>query len=73
MAVINSLFSGKVDLKTSSTLKDLEEVLIPKWSQRDVPANLSDFITQSAPAGTKVAKGKSDRVAQFWETLVGMQ
>ena len=71
-AVINSLFAGKVDMKTSSTVKDLEDALLPLWSQRCVPSGLSDFITHNAPAGTKVAKGKSDRVAQFWDTLVGM-
>ena len=72
VAVINSLFAGKVTMSTTSTVKDFEAALLPKWSQRDVPQNLSDFITENAPAGIKVAKGKSDRMQQFWETLVNM-
>ena len=70
VALVNSLFAGKANLSADSTLKDLEDELIPKWANRSVPDNLSEFISSHAPTGNKVAKQKVERIKQFWE-LVG--
>ena len=69
LALCNSMFLGKVILKETEGLSELKERIEANWSNRSIVQALDGFITDHGPAGTKVPKGKGDRVKIYWEIL----
>ena len=63
------MFLGKFILKETEGLSELKERIEANWSNRSIVQALDGFITDHGPAGTKVPKGKGDRVKIYWEIL----
>ena len=69
VALVNSMFGGKIVVKDTTTAKDFAEAAKAKWAVRAVPDGITKFLEE---AGESAPKSKDQRCAAFWQVLSGM-
>ena len=71
VALVNSVFGGKIKVEASTTVGDLKSAIKAKWAVRSVPEALQTFL-ETHTDGTDIPKPKDDRIQKFWDVLVAM-